>query len=52
MPVKTLLVTALLALSAPAAIAMCSGEHKTTSDCKPGETRDPISGSCIKPVSS
>lgn len=49
-----ILLSALLAAFLPgAAMAMCPGKRdKTVSDCSIGESRDPVSGQCIKPVNS
>jgi hypothetical protein len=52
MPVKTAFLVVLMSLAAPAAYAMCQDGHKTVSDCAPGESRDAVTGQCIKPVSS
>ena len=51
---KLALAAALAAFLAPGmAVAMCErGHQKVVAECGPGETRDAVSGQCVKPVSS
>lgn len=52
MNLKLVCVALTLSLTPALAQAACGGKHQTTSDCKPGETRDAQTGVCTAAVHS
>jgi hypothetical protein len=52
MKAKVLFSALALAMMPGFAMAMCSGKHEQVVQCGQGESRDPVSGQCVKPVHS
>jgi hypothetical protein len=52
MKAKVLFSALVLGLLPGVAVAQCSGKHEQVVQCGQGESRDPVSGQCVKPVHS